>query len=173
MPSSNLSFRFTSTLVKLDQGMPYHALPVPDDIAGAWKKAKVRRLVGTINGHPVKRALQNHADGGSFLIVSRDFMKEAGIGPKAPATLDFKPDPTPNRLDVPEEFQLALRQDPKARERWDTFTPGRQRSLLIYITGAKTEATRIKRAGDLATRIRTHTLYGDKLKRAGGNPLDG
>jgi len=33
MPAGQLAFRFTARLVRLDQGMPYHALPVPDDIA--------------------------------------------------------------------------------------------------------------------------------------------
>jgi hypothetical protein len=166
MPTRRLAFRFTARAVRLDQGMPFHALPVPDEITAAWKKAKVRRLVGTINGHPVKRALMNHAGGGSFLIVSRGLMKSAGIGLKAPAILDFKPDPTPEKPDVPEEFLVVLSQDADARKRWDTFTPGRQRSLMVYITGAKTEPTRIKRSLDLARMIRTHTLYGDKLKQS-------
>ena len=58
-----------------------------------------------------------------------------------------------------------LDQDDAARARWDTFTVGRRRSLLIYITGAKTEPTRIKRSLDLARMIRTHNLYGDRLKK--------
>lgn len=167
--AGKLAFRFTSQVVRLDQGMPFHILPVPDEIAAAWRKAKVRRLTGTVNGHAINRALMNHADGGGFFIVNRDFMKEASLGLKLPATLVFKPDPAPDRLDMPEEFRLALDQDDAARARWDTFTPGRQRSLLVYITGAKTEPTRIKRALELARKIRSHTLYGDlQRKRSPG-----
>jgi hypothetical protein len=165
MAAGKLAFRFTSLIVRLDQGMPFHALPVPDQVADSWKKAKVRRLVGTINGHPVKRALMNHAGGGSFFIVSRDLMKSAAISLKTPAVLAFKPDPAPDQPDVPEEFLVTLAQDAAAKKRWDTFTPGRQRSLLVYVTGAKTEPTRIKRALELARMIRTHTLYGDRLKK--------
>lgn len=165
MAAGKLAFRFTSRLVRVDQGMPYYALPVPDDIAAAWKQARVRRLVGTINGHAVKRALMSQAGGGGFFIVSRDLMKQAGITPKTPAVLAFKPDPAPAKLDVPPEFQAVLNQDAAARARWETFTVGRRRSLLIYVTGAKTEPTRIKRALDLARMIRTHSLYGDRLKK--------
>jgi hypothetical protein len=164
MAAGKLAFRFRSQVVVLDQGVRYHALPVPADIVAAWKKAKVRRLVGTINGHAVKRALMSQAGGGGFLIVSRDFMKAAGIGSRKPVVLDLKPDPAPTRLDVPEEFSTVLSQDPAARARWETFTAGRQRSLLIFITEAKTEATRIKRSLELARLIRTHTLYGDRFK---------
>lgn len=148
--------------------MPFHALPVPDEVAAAWKQAGVRRLVGTINGHAVNRALMNHADGGSFFIISREMMKAAGIGLKIPAVLAFKPDPAPHEPAVPEELRLALDQDPAAKKRWDTFTPGRQRSLIVYVTGAKTEPTRIKRSLELAQKIRTHSLYGDVLKKKQG-----
>lgn len=165
MPAGALAFRFTARLVRLDQGVPYHALPVPDEIVAAWKKAKIRRLVGTLNGHATKRALMSHAGGGGFLIIGRELMKAAGIGLKTPVIAQFKPDPAPAELDVPPEFEAVLNQDAAARARWDTFTVGRRRSLLIYITTAKTESTRIKRSLDLARMIRTHSLYGDRLKQ--------
>jgi len=165
MPTGKLVFRFTAPLVQLDQGMRYHALPVPAQVATAWKKARVRRLVGTINGVPVKRALKNHADGDCFLIVGRDLMEKTGLSSQKPATLELGPDRNPDQLDIPPEFELALQQDPAARARWNTFTVGRQRSLLIYITGAKTEPTRIKRSVILATQIATHRLYGDLRKK--------
>ena len=162
MASRRLEFRFTSSLVRL---APLHARPVPEAAATAWKRARVRRLIGTINGHPIKRALMNHADGGSFLFVSRDFIKEAGLGFKSPAALVFRPDPVPDRLDRPEEFQAALAQDDAARTRGETFTPGRQCSLLSYLTGTKTEPTRSNRAVELATKIRTRRLDGDLQKK--------
>lgn len=170
MAAGKLAFRFTSTLVRLESGMGFHILPVPDDAAAAWKKAKVRRLVGTINGRAVKRALQSHADGGSFLIVGRALMKECGVGAKTPAVLQFRPDPAPDALDLPEEFLLVLDQDDAARARWETFKPGRQRSLAYYVSSAKTEPTRIKRSLELARKIRTHSLYGDLQKKRAPAP---
>ena len=158
MAPDRLTFRFTSALVRL---APFHVLPVPDKVAAAWKKAKIRRLVGTINGHPIKRALMNHADGGSFLIVSRETIRLAGISSRIDARLEFRPDPAPDRLDLPEEFRVALNQDNAAWERWETFTIGRRRSLISYITSAKTEPTRIKRSVELVWKIGTHSLYGD------------
>lgn len=154
--------RFTATVVRLDTGMRYHTLPVPDPVADAWKQAGIRRLVGTVNGHPIKRALQNHADGGSFIILGLDTLKEAGLKRGSTALLELTPDPEPDTLDIPEVFTLVLEQDDAARARWETFPLGRRRSLLHYITSAKQEATQIKRAWDLAEKIRTHSLYGDK-----------
>jgi hypothetical protein len=142
--------------------MRYHALPVPDNVAAALKTAGVRRLIAVINGHTCKRALQNHADGGSFIIVGGDLLKTCGLKLRSTATISLAPDPEPDALDMPEAFALVLDQDDAARARWDTFPIGRQRSLLHYIQSAKQEATQIKRAWELAEKIRTHTLYGDK-----------
>jgi hypothetical protein len=153
---------FTATVVRLDTGMRYHALPVPDTIAKKFKAAGTRRLIAVINGHTCKRALQNHADGGSFIIVGGDLLKTCGLKLRSTATVSLAPDPEPDAVDMPEAFALVLDQDEAARARWDTFSIGRQRSLLHYITSAKQEATQIKRAWKLAEKIRTHSLYGDK-----------
>lgn len=163
MPKHHAS-SFTSTVVRLETGMRYHALPVPDDIAAKFKASGVRRLIAVINGHTCKRALQNHADGGSFLIIGGDLLKTCGLKLRSTTTVALAPDPAPDNLDMPEAFALVLDQDDAARARWETFPVGRQRSLLHYIHSAKQEATQIKRAWELAEKIRTHTLYGDKSK---------
>jgi hypothetical protein len=153
---------FSATVVRLDTGMRYHALPVPDDVAEKFKSTGVRRLIATINGHSCKRALQSHADGGSFLIVGMDLLKTCGLKKGSTTTVTLAPDPEPHELDMPDAFALVLEQDEAALERWNTFPIGRKRSLLHFITSAKQEATQIKRAWELAEKIRTHTLYGDK-----------
>ncbi|CAM2848044.1 YdeI/OmpD-associated family protein [Rariglobus hedericola] len=162
MPKRTSSVQFISTIIRLDTGMRYHALPVPDDVAATFKSAGVRRLIAVINGHTCRRALQNHADGGSFLIVGGELLKTCGLKLRSTATVSLSPDPTPDALDMPEVFALVLDQDEAALARWETFTIGRQRSLLHYVSSAKQEATQIKRSWELAEKIRTHSLYGDK-----------
>lgn len=146
--------------------------PVPDEMAAAWKKAGVRRLEGTLNGLPVKRALQSHADGGSFIMLGRPMLKEAGAGPRATVRFELWPDPAPDTLDLPPEFVEVLSQDDGARARWQTFTVGMQRSLLSYVTSARREETRIRRSLELATKIRERGLHSDRAKAgsAGDQP---
>jgi hypothetical protein len=160
--STKAGFYFTSTVVRLETGMRYHALPMPDDVAKQLNDTGVRRLIATINGHSCKRALQNHVDGGSFLIVGSGLLKTCGLKLRSTTTVSLAPDPEPDTIDMPEAFALVLDHDEAARARWDTFPLGRQRSLLHYITSPKQEATQIKRAWELAEKIRTHSLYGDK-----------
>lgn len=157
-----LLFTFASRVVRLDHGFRFHAVPVPDDAASVWKDAGVRRVEGTLNAHPINRGLQNHADGEAFLIIGQDTLKEFGLREGSEVRLNLWPDPTPNTVDVPVELVIALEQDDEARARWETFTPGKRRSLAHYVTSAKQEATRIRRAVELAGKIRTYSLYGDK-----------
>jgi uncharacterized protein YdeI (YjbR/CyaY-like superfamily) len=56
---------------------------------------------------------------------------------------------------------VALEQDEEAAARFYAMTRGRQRSLASYVTSAKREETRVKRAVELAHKLRTRTLYGD------------
>lgn len=165
MAKATLVFRFTAPLVRHETALGVtHILPVPAEVAAAWKKAKVRRLVGTINGHPVNRGLQHHADGGSYLTLGRPLLREIGLGPKVVAAVELGPDPKANEPDLPEELQAALEQDAEARARWETFPQGMRRSLASYVTSAKQGPTRIKRALELAHKIRTRGLHRDRQR---------
>ena len=161
--AAKLTARFTSKLVLLDGCMRFHIVPVPDDVVAKYRAAKVRRLVGTVNGHPINRGLQFHADGGGFLIFGKAMLAPLGLERGQSADVVLKPDPRPDELAVPEELSLVLAQDDAARERWETFTPGFRRSLAYYVSSAKTEPTRIKRSTELAHKIRTRRLHSDLL----------
>lgn len=157
-----MSARFTAEVVRLEEGARYHIVPVPEGFAAEFRAARIRRLICTINGHALKRALQNHADGGSFIILGQPTLAELGLKRGARVAVELRADPQPDALDMPEEFALVLAQDEPARTRWATFTPGRQRSLLHYVASAKQEPTRIKRSLELARKIRNHQLYSDR-----------
>ncbi len=152
----------TAKVVRLDGGVRFHVVPVPDDVAEKLKAAGSRRVLATIGGHVFKRGLINHAEGDSYIVLGGDILKTCGLREGSPVIVTLAPDPEPDALEMPECFALVLDEDAEARARWDTFTVGRRRSLLHYISSAKTEVTQIKRAWELAQKIRTHTLHGDK-----------
>ena len=138
----------------------YHIVPVPADVAHALLTAGTRRVVAVLNGHPVRRALTQH-DNGTVLMLGRDLLRTIGVAEGDTVFADVSPDPEPDRVDLGAELEAVLAQDAPAAERFFGFTPGRQRSMAIYVTGAKRTETRTKRALDLAHKLRTHTLYGD------------
>lgn len=140
----------------------YHYVPIPDDIAEALREEDVRRVIATINGHDIRRGIQYREETGTMLVLGRDKLKAIGAVKDDLVTVDLRPDPDPDYVELGEELEAALDQDPEALERWETFPTGRRRSLASYVTRAKRPETRIRRALDLCKKIRTHTLYGDK-----------
>lgn len=145
----------------------YHVVPVPAEVAEALLAAGTRRVVAVLNGHAVRRALTSH-DGGTVLMLGRDTLRAIGVAEGDTVFADVSPDPEPDRVDLGDEFEAALAADPEAAERFFSFTPGRQRSMAMYVTGAKRPETRVRRAFELAHKLRTHTLYGDRREDAHG-----
>ena len=138
----------------------YHTLPVPAEVAAALVASGTRRVVAVLNGHPVRRALTS-LDGGTVLLLGRDTLRAVGVQEGDTVFADLSPDPEPDRVDLGAEFEAVLEGDAEAAARFFAFTPGRQRSMATHVTSAKRPETRLKRALDLAHKLRTHTLYGD------------
>jgi hypothetical protein len=154
--------RFKAIVERLDDGYRYHYFPVPADVAEALKASGTRRVIAELNGKPFRRALQSRAAEGDVIMVGQAVLRELGLRMGHSVEVLLRPDEDPDRIDLGEEFEAVLEQDEEAAARFYGFTPGKQRSLAYYVTSAKREETRIKRALELAHKIRTRTLYGDR-----------
>lgn len=63
--------------------------------------------------------------------------------------VEFKQNPEP----IPEELQKALDEDPALNQAFESLTPGRQRSYILHIGGAKQAKTRISRVEKCTSKI--------------------
>ncbi len=81
--------------------------------------------------------------------VIRAYLAEA----KGYADLGILPPKEPSDPGLPEELVLALDADPVLAEAFHALTPGRQKSYVILLSGAKTAATRIARIDRSRDRI--------------------
>ncbi|HEX8299990.1 MAG TPA: YdeI/OmpD-associated family protein [Rubricoccaceae bacterium] len=151
---------FASPVLRSESGMGYHFLPVPAESAARLVAGGSRRVVAVMNGVPVRRAVVTH-EGAPVLLVGLPLLRTIGARMGDTVLVDATPDPDPDRIDLGDEFEAVLADDTEAAARFFSFTPGRQRSMAIYVTGAKRPETRLKRALDLAHKLRTNTLYGD------------
>lgn len=84
---------------------------------------------------------------------------EAGVLPAKPQT----------DIDLPPELIEALDMDPDLAEAFHRLTPGRQRSYVILLSGAKTSATRLARIEKARPRILAGK--GAQERQAVTNPL--
>lgn len=162
--SEEQSFVFPAPVLK-DESTPkmtFHYVPIPPDIAESLIAGGTRRVILTVGTASANRYLYQTKDGEYRLIVGLATLKQMGHGPGDVLLASLQPDPDPDRVDIPEEFEEALADHPDARKRFETWTPGKKRSLMMYITQAKRPQARLKRAYELAHKLETYTLYGDK-----------
>jgi len=138
-----------------------HGIPVPDDVSEPLRKAGVKRLLVTINGYEIKRGLQGSREFGGHIVVGKQLLDEAGVSVEDKVHIELEADPNPEQIDVPDELLIALEQDEEANSRWESMTLGKRRGLAYHVSSAKREETRIKRALDIAIKLRTGTLHGD------------
>jgi hypothetical protein len=164
--SKALDFSFRAALRRQEGGMGYHRVPVPPEAAMTLLEAGVRRVLLHTGDKSWRRALSKNKDGEHFLILGQTALRELGWKLGQERDLRIVPDPEPDLIELGEEFEAVLEQDEEAARRFYSFTPGIQRSLAHYTTSAKKEETRIRRALELAHKIKTGGLYMDKKGNA-------
>lgn len=162
MSNSDQTYHFPAPILRRDDWMRMHYAPIPTDIADELEAAGVRRVIVTVNGRTLRRAIQRTGEGERHVLLGMPFLREAGVREGDVAPVELYPDPDPDYIELGEEFSEVLEMDEEAAARFFAMTPGRQRSLAYYVTSAKRQETRIKRALELAHKLRTHTLYGDQ-----------
>lgn len=159
-----LTFEFPAPILKDESNAKwtFHYVPIPPDVADALLQNKTRRVILTVNGRTANRYVYQHRDGEYRVILGLATLKELGHRPGDVLFASLMPDPDPDAIDVPPEFEEALAEHPEALKRFNEWTPGKKRSIASYITQAKRPETRIKRAFEMAYKMETYTLYGDK-----------
>ncbi|MCC3156745.1 YdeI/OmpD-associated family protein [Hymenobacter sp. 15J16-1T3B] len=144
--SAAASFTFEGQLQPNGLGfMPMAIIIVPEDVVEALGGNSVKRVVGTLNGHPIRRGLLPMSTGQRFLLVSKALRRELRLSADTPVTVTLAPDPNPNQVDLPEELADGLEEWPEAAAAFVRLTPGRQRNLVHYIDAAKRPETRAQR----------------------------
>ncbi len=164
MPETELEYRFAAPVLRLETGMKQHYVPIPMEMAEALKEAGVRRVLATFNGYRLSRGIQGRKDGEKYLMLGRNVLRDIGANFGDTVMVTIIPDPEPDQIKLCDEFAAALEQDKEAATRFATLVPSHRRGLNYYVDSAKREDTRIKRALEVANKLRTHTLYGDLKK---------
>ena len=147
-----MTFEFTAPVVldlQVEAGYMAHLVPVPAKVAAALERAGARRLEGSLSGHAFRRILHSDSSGEPCLRFGKAWLRDAGLSEGDLVEVMLRPDPDPDRIDVPDELAAALDEDPEAGILWAALTPGRRRSLAYAVTRAKKPETRARRAASL------------------------
>jgi Bacteriocin-protection, YdeI or OmpD-Associated/Domain of unknown function (DUF1905) len=150
-------FAFTARLEKGKYGnFTYSAVGLPRKIVSKLPEGRLRTS-GTINDVPFLLAIQFRRDGRRFLLFSKAICKAANIkvGDRVQISFNLV---SLEIVELPEELAAVFAQDKDAKKIWDTFTTGQCRNLTIYVKSVKNIDSRIKRALDIAKKIKTRQL---------------
>jgi uncharacterized protein YdeI (YjbR/CyaY-like superfamily) len=91
-------------------------------------------------------------------MINKKLVKEASLKLGSKAQVNFRL-VDPDLVEVPEELEAVLEQDELASSVWATFTNGLRRSLIHYVTSAKSIDVRIKRSLELMEKAKLGLLY--------------
>jgi len=137
---------FETCLLKFRIGLGMHYIQVPEEIALDFSQKFPFRVFCRIRECEFPAAIVKHGLDGHIIQMGKDTLKKCHIVKGDVFQVQLRIDETEHGHEMPEEFAELLRQDDLGRAAWEQLTPGAQRSLLYYLTTAKTSDTRLKRS---------------------------
>ncbi len=101
---------FQTTLLRGGDWLNMHFIEVPFAVEDALVSKGVKRVLGELNDASFRLCLLSDGEGGRRIMVGTTLRKAAKTfeGGQVQATL--WPDPDPDRIDLPEEFEIVLEQ---------------------------------------------------------------
>lgn len=137
------SLNVTSIIEHKHEGLPRFVC-IPMKAVEPWKLSGTTTVELSINGVPVgRRSLKRWDDRNCWWMdLSNDVCRKAKIETGDLVKLNL----TVASEELPAELLTLIRQNAKARQRWESLTSGQQRMLREEVLAAKQSATRARRA---------------------------
>ncbi len=145
--------RFKATLEKIDPALGWTIVRVPFDPAKEWDTMIRLRVRGSIEGHAFRTSLFPDSRGGFFLLVTRAMQAATGVILGSVAHFELAPDLEPRPAELPDELALLLDEEPGLRVWYDALTEYTRREIGKWINGVKSDASRLRRAEQMAERL--------------------
>lgn len=135
--------KLNTTLKKTSNN--YYYIPIPLEFGEKLITQYGKRIICQYNGRKIHSAIQKSQQLGYFIMVGKATLKKLEINDPEQLELLFSKDESTYQMDICEEMATILEQDIEGKEKFESLTKGKQRSLLHYINKAKRTETRIDR----------------------------
>ncbi len=158
--------KFEGSVTRVSFGkLTFTVIFLPDEIYKKLKhnqKGRIRAEV-TIKGVSHHCGIQPAGEDRYFIMLSKKLLKEMRL--KVGDEIDVQIARTdPDRVDLPEELEQALKKDKGLKKSWEKLTPGRRRSYVHMISTAKLKETRLKRIRSIFESLEGDGLDIDDLR---------
>lgn len=156
------AIRFEGILEKRDVIGGGHYVRVPANVTAFFGSKGRVRVLGTMNGVAVDRALIPDGEGGHVIVVGTDVRKKTKAEEGKKVVIDVYRNPTPDEIDIPEELAAAIEMEPEAIRKFAKMTPGMKRNMAYWVNSGKLPETRAKRAVEILRRIMNNYPFGGR-----------
>ena len=133
--------------------MPTQVVLVPEAAWLAVGGQATKRVVATLNGHPVRLGLLPLPGGGRYLMLNKSLCQQLGLALGQALEVGLAPDPTPDHVDLPDELAEALAAWPEAETAFRAHSGAMRRAMARKVADAKRPETRARYAVELAERL--------------------
>jgi hypothetical protein len=157
------TIRFEGILEKRTKIGGGHYVRVPLEVTKFFGSPKGRlRVLGTMNGVAVDRALIPDGEGGHEIIVGTDVRKKTKSAEGEKVVIEIYRNPSPDDIVIPEELIAAIEMEEVAIRRFAKMTPGMKRNMAYWVNSGKLPETRAKRAVEILRRIMNNEMFGGR-----------
>jgi uncharacterized protein YdeI (YjbR/CyaY-like superfamily) len=157
---ANRPVRFKAVLERGRNALGWTIVRLPFDPHMAWKKMQRLRIRGEVLGRKARRVefrtslFPVPGESGRYLmLVNKTVQREAGIAVGSVAAFSVEADLEPRPAELPDELAALLDDEAGLREYYNSFSESMRREIGKWITNVKSDASRMKRAEQMAERL--------------------
>ena len=144
---------FTAVIQNAGGGGAFVEVPFDVEQAFGSKRPRIKAL---IEGVPYRGTLTRYGTDYHMLIILRGIREKIGKTFGDEVTITVEPDTAPRVVEVPPELAKALKKEKAARAYFESLAYSHQREYVGYITEAKKEETRERRAAQTVEMLKKH-----------------
>jgi uncharacterized protein YdeI (YjbR/CyaY-like superfamily) len=157
---ANRPMRFKAVLERGTNGLGWTMVRLPFDPHKAWTQMRRLRVRGKVlcrkatdvefrtSLFPVQGK-----NGCYLLLVNNRIQREAGITAGSVAEFSLEADLEPRPAELPDELASLLDEEPGLHEYYNELSESMRREIGKWVTGVKSDASRMKRAEQMAERL--------------------
>ncbi|MEQ8474435.1 MAG: YdeI/OmpD-associated family protein [Marinoscillum sp.] len=141
--------KFKSHLQKFSEansGVYSLHIPVDKEIADRFINGTNRRVKCTINHQTTIFSGLMPFTAYWYILINQELQKKLGINIGDEVDIELEKDNSEYGMEMPEELQVLLAQDPLGNEYFHDLTPGKQRNLIYIVSKVKNSDSRLSKA---------------------------
>jgi uncharacterized protein YdeI (YjbR/CyaY-like superfamily) len=153
MSTKSVQKSFSAVLTRSGNTLNWVVIEIPFDAARLWGVRGQLRVKGNINGFDFRTSLFPSGNGRHFMIVNKQMQKGARAYPGMEAQFRLEPDTDKRVVPSVPEIDRVLRQSKRLQKFYQSLSPSMRNDIARFVSEAKQQSTRIRRADQLAERL--------------------